>query len=619
MNDQIFGLSRPAFSESDRPEFTMLGAHTALLTRLVFDLQSGSGIVELVIEGRTPTLPIAKYLLDQMPANCRCTCVVNPRLSQLGFLHAVCQQLAVPLPSKDYTASSLMNLIWDSLSDSKAHGETNVLIVNEADHVPTHVFKQIAELTGNAPMGEELLQVVLIGHAGLHSLLKLHDNQEVARCVTRQISLPAATEIDTARYVQMRMDQAGWQGPLPFDPGVLSRIHILSEGLPEKIDLVCDRVLRKAHALKKKKISLAVLEKTLMASNPSDAGSSAVIDALAPPSLAVASLKRWSKSRFSGFTQPGNFRRRTLPNLPSLRSAPRWLWRVLAATALAAALLIGLALTAGDAKHKGSSDAASRNETVTAPPKSASQALHSANAADATPAEASLNEDNTPTTDQKVAEAPMPSTGEQPAQPPTKDPLTSIPDFTLLKDAPDDTWPALGATWNLKLGGKAACADAMTQGHQCFRSLALDFNGLRDLNRPGLVLLEVDGARRWVQLVEADARSVTLTSGKERWQMLHSDFERIWKGAFSTLWRRPPEVAGRLYAVSADAAEGQWIDKQLKRLQAQSLIEPTADNAQARLEAFQRQQNLPGDGKAVPSTFIRVNQLIGVKEPKLFQ
>jgi hypothetical protein len=54
-----------------------------------------------------------------------------------------------------------------------------------------------------------------------------------------------------------------------------------------------------------------------------------------------------------------------------------------------------------------------------------------------------------------------------------------------------------------------------------------------------------------------------------------------------------------------------------RALQDQGHLPATADTLAARVNAFKQQQGLPADGKALPTTFLLVNRLTGVDEPRL--
>ena len=631
MYSPFLGLTESPFSAADRPPTVFPDQHKGELTRLVFNLQSGRGVTELIVEGSSPTLPAAQRLIDLMPDNCRCLSVFNPRLSQLGFLHALCQQLAVPLPSKEYSASTLVNLIWDELSDSKQTGDTNILVLNDAHHAPSHVFKQIAELITNGPGGEALLQTVLIGRAELRSLLALEENQAIAQQVSGHVSLPALGVADTARYIQQRMENVGWSAPLPFDGAALNQIHALAHGLPDKVDLICDAALQKAAAMKKQTVTLPILQKSLTSSkatppaivqgatpardNSSPSPTPALVTDAAPPQSPKPGLLPTKRKKTKLPTLTSGLKRASgsRPRWPAGQVTTRRWFQVGGFFVLVIGLLAGVAFFASKPRE-------ASNPTEATP----------AQAMAASTSEALLHDAATTATTEPPALEAAPVKQAQPEPEPEPEPAETVtppatvmgaasasPDLAELKDSPDDTWPAIGKVWGLNLGGKTACADALDQGHQCFRSVSLSVADLRSLNRPGLIKLHQNGVERWVQLLGMNDSAVFLASGKHTWQISIPRLNSLWKGAFSTLWRRPPNSENRLYAASVADPSGKWLDDRLIDLQKSGALSGTPNSAQTRLEAFQTQQNLPGDGLALPSTFIRVNQLTGVAEPKI--
>jgi capsular exopolysaccharide synthesis family protein len=195
--------------------------------------------------------------------------------------------------------------------------------------------------------------------------------------------------------------------------------------------------------------------------------------------------------------------------------------------------------------------------------------------------------------------------------------LSKKPDFLTIQDKPGDIWPPLGELWGVKLNPANPCENAISLGVQCFRQLGIGLPELRALGRPGLVQLKQESIKRWVLLRGMDSEKVTLFSGGITWQLPLAEFQMTWSGAFTTLWRLPPDHRERVFAATESDPAGQWLNEQLKQMQAKQILAPTEDSLEARVTQFQKQNQLPRDGKAMPTVFVLVNLLTGVDEPRV--
>ncbi len=236
------------------------------------------------------------------------------------------------------------------------------------------------------------------------------------------------------------------------------------------------------------------------------------------------------------------------------------------------------------------------------------------------PAAATPATDAAPATAAATAAAPAAAAEPAPAADATATPATTpgpVPALASLKSGPADTWPMLSRLWGVSFDPAKACDNALATGLQCLRMPEATMGHLRAFDRPALVRLSRDGAEAWVMLRALDERTATLVSGEQTWQLPLEEFERQWSNGYSTLWRLPPGHQGRLSTASGQDAAGQWLDAQIRALQAANRLPATEDSFEARVRMVQSYYKLPGNGLATPSVFALINRLSGLDEPRL--
>ena len=178
---------------------------------------------------------------------------------------------------------------------------------------------------------------------------------------------------------------------------------------------------------------------------------------------------------------------------------------------------------------------------------------------------------------------------------------------------------ALGALWGQNLPAGSPCDAAPRLGVRCYQGHGGLYE-LRLLDRPAIVALH-DGPRvGYAILTGLDDSTATLTvDGRHHTVSLGALATRL-DGEFTTLWKAPRAFRDQV-GTGDSGPDVDWIAARLAELDgkraAPSLGEPLDGHTRRLLRAFQVRQNLKADGVAGPRTYMRLNQLSGVDEPRL--
>ncbi len=176
----------------------------------------------------------------------------------------------------------------------------------------------------------------------------------------------------------------------------------------------------------------------------------------------------------------------------------------------------------------------------------------------------------------------------------------------------------LASLWGQTLPAGDACQLGLKQNLRCHQSRGGLYE-LRQLDRPAILTLRDGASVSYAVLSAMDDNSVTLRLNGVTQTIGVAALAARFDGAFTTFWQMPRLFRNQL-ARGEQGADVDWISARLAQLQgapAPAAGQPLDDATFDLLRRFQSQQNLKADGVAGPRTYMRLNQLSGVAEPRL--
>lgn len=579
MYAEYFGLKQAPFSIAPDPRYLFMSErHREALAHLLYGLGGGGGFVLLTGEIGAGKTTVCRCFLEQIPAHCNVAYIFNPKLTVIELVKSVCDEFGVPYPAREpgtATVTDYLDPLNAFLLSSHAAGRNNVLIIDEAQNLSADVLEQLRLMTNLETSERKLLQIVLIGQPELREKLAQPGLQQLAQRVIARFHLEALSAAETAQYIRHRLSVAGLTGPLPFAAATLRRIHRLCGGVPRRINLLCDRALLGAYANHQSTVDRRVIERAareVFGDNP------------------------------GGAARPAG-------------------WRLAPGLTLAAALLLGAGAYAAAAwweRHAGgvrlpgaqaaSAATPTQGPSASAPEGSAAVASAAAPAASAPVAVAA----SAPAADLAASSASITSAAVN---------FDARTAFDRWPRQEHEAWRQLAERWGVRLDDaeKDPCGSGALQPLACSR-MTTTLSVLRQLDRPGLLTLrQGSGKPAYAVLSAVEGDAAIVQAGAQAVRLPLGTLAALWNGEFATLWRAPADYRAPL-TLGASGAGVDGLAAQLAAWSGEPAPVPgrSFDAAlKARLAAFQRVQGLIPDGVAGPTTFMQLNRVAGVDEPRL--
>jgi general secretion pathway protein A len=256
-----FRLSESPFSLTPDPRyFFMSERHLEGLAHLLYGIQQPGGFVLLTGEIGSGKTTLCRCLIKQLPPDTDIALILNPRMTAIELLAAICDELRVPYAGETESVKVLIDALNERLLENHAQRKRTAVIIDEAQNLSGDVLEQIRLLTNLETSTEKLLQIILIGQPELLSLLKRQDLRQLSQRITARYHLLPMSWSETSAYIRHRILIAGRGDPV-FTPGAIRQVCRLSGGVPRIVNIICDRALLGAYANDKRDVTAAIVRR----------------------------------------------------------------------------------------------------------------------------------------------------------------------------------------------------------------------------------------------------------------------------------------------------------------------------------------------------------------------
>lgn len=250
-----FGIRENPFSIIPDPHYLFLShRHQEALAHLLYGVETNGGFVLLTGEVGTGKTTICRALIEQLPENVDLALILNPRLSELELLAAICDEFRIAYPRGTHGLKSFFDYLNRKLLSAHAMGRNPVLMIDEAQNLSPEGLELVRLLTNLETKDKKLLQIILVGQPELNDTLAQPAQRQTAQRITARYHLDPLGLAETRGYIHHRLNVAGL-APSVFTPGAIRAIHKAAHGIPRLINSVCDRALLAAYVKGQKQIT----------------------------------------------------------------------------------------------------------------------------------------------------------------------------------------------------------------------------------------------------------------------------------------------------------------------------------------------------------------------------
>ena len=241
MYEAFYGLSEKPFSILPDPSFLFMGQRHALAySMLEYGVDHRAGFTAITGEVGGGKTTLIRRLLSQLDDDVSVGLISNTPGDIGELLRWVLLAFGQPYEAEHKVA--LFDQLTQFLIGEYAKGKRTVLIIDEAQNLDVRTLEELRMLSNINADKDQLLQLVLVGQPELKQLLQRPELRQFAQRISSDFHIPPLTSAEVGEYIAHRLHVAGCDRPL-FDDDAVVAIARASEGVPRRVNVLCDTAL----------------------------------------------------------------------------------------------------------------------------------------------------------------------------------------------------------------------------------------------------------------------------------------------------------------------------------------------------------------------------------------
>lgn len=255
----FYGLRAKPFQLNPDPDF-FFGSrgHRRAMAYLEYGLHQGEGFIVITGEVGAGKTTLLRSLLRRLPGEgIEAAQIVSTQVGPDDLLRLVAASFG--LDGQGLEKSTLLQRLEAHLRALNADGRRALLIVDEAQNLAPSAVEELRMLSNFQDGTRSLLQSFLVGQPEFREIMQRPGMRQLRQRVIASYHLGPLDAAETRAYVEHRLRHVGWRDDPSFDDDALARIHPLTDGVPRRINTLCDRVLLAAYLAERHAIDEALI------------------------------------------------------------------------------------------------------------------------------------------------------------------------------------------------------------------------------------------------------------------------------------------------------------------------------------------------------------------------
>jgi general secretion pathway protein A len=245
MYRSFYGFRAKPFQLNPDPNF-FFGSkgHKRAMAYLEYGLSQGEGFIVITGEVGAGKTTLVRNLFRKLESEKIVAAqIVNTNLDSDDTLRMVAAAFGLPVTQGNLGKASLLIGLEQFFRQCDQQGKRALLVVDEAQNLSSRTVEELRMLSNFQTDDKPLLQTFLLGQPEFRKTMLSSEMQQLRQRVTATYHLGPMDIVETRSYIEHRLKTAGWNEDPSFDEEAFGAIHNYANGIPRKINALCDRLL----------------------------------------------------------------------------------------------------------------------------------------------------------------------------------------------------------------------------------------------------------------------------------------------------------------------------------------------------------------------------------------
>ncbi|MFT5085925.1 MAG: type II secretory pathway predicted ATPase ExeA [Candidatus Latescibacterota bacterium] len=241
MYEAYWGLDEKPFENTPDPRFLFQSDGASTIYRLaLYALQNNRGAVMLTGESGCGKTLMARALVQELdPDKTEVALLTNPRWTTDEFMMEILYQLGHEEELQGRT--KIVHRLHEVLYENFEAGKSTLVLIDEGQLIQDQDVLEEIRLLLNYQLNDAfLISLLLVGQTPMAQEIRGFAPLD-QRIVTRGSLKPLGLD-EAGQYVAHRLKVAGRSEPI-FTPDAIERVNEYAQGIPRKINNICDIAL----------------------------------------------------------------------------------------------------------------------------------------------------------------------------------------------------------------------------------------------------------------------------------------------------------------------------------------------------------------------------------------